>query len=190
MKAISVATCLALMVALLAGCASSRRGLATASFASYHLSFRYPARWHRFNCAASSGGAGFSSSITYVSTLDAAPPCGVHGWPDTKQLGADGVIASWSLLGTPGVTVRSWRGQATSLGGRPAHVATIPRGPTQPWREFQCGTIGGQETMTAAVSQGSKSRLLIVIACLRGPNLAAGRASIRQMLHTIKFTKD
>ena len=192
MRAACIAS-LGVMALTMVGCGGSLpRGLAQARLPGYRLSFSYPASWRRFDCA-TKGPVGYGAVIIYLTTLKRAPACGGLPIPPgiaIAPLGVNGVFVSWSEYTNPALSVARFEGHDTTLGGRPARVAVITTDASPiAWRHLGCGRLGAGQALSAAISAGSPHSVFVVVGCLAGPNLHAGRAAVQAMLASVRFGK-
>jgi len=75
------------------------------------------------------------------------------------------------------------------VGGEPARSAAITPG-SGTWQATGCGKVEGNLAMVTQIRPTNRQdNYYLVRACLRGPQLAANRQAVRQMLASIRFTK-
>lgn len=164
--------------------------LASARFAGYGLSFRYPANWKRLDCVQSSS---FESNLTYLTNAPSVacyqdPPGESSGRPPAIRLGEDGLIVQW-LSSAYESGLPNFPGRAAVIGGLPARVGPISRSPDQPWLRSMCTTVGADASQVVAMHRPppGDGDSLVVTACFRGPNVSANAAAFRQMLASVRF---
>jgi hypothetical protein len=152
------------------------------------LSFRYPSSWKvgQFNDASS-----FSASIVDLSNQKMHSPCkstkvpggtsSSCGWPLTR-LRPNGVLVEWSDNGFPdpqGSPPALGPGLSRTVDGRAARIQiTLPG---------VCKSIGGQESVDVIIARDVPDNTYSLTACLRGPGLKAGIATISRLLQSVKF---
>ena len=166
--------------------------LASARFAGYGLSFRYPANWKRLDCTQVGS---FESNLTYLTN---APSAGCYpdlpnessGRPPAIRLGEAGILVQWWDYGYRSPVPR-FAGRAAMIGGMAARVGTIMRSPGQPWLTSMCGDVGAEASQVVAIHRPppGDADSLIVTACFRGPDVSANAAAFRQMLASVRIAK-
>lgn len=171
------------------GDASHSGGWTLARFPSFGVSFRYPRMWNRMDCRSDSS---FTMSITYLASV----PLG--SCPTTsaaiRNLDASGVLVWWWNYGFPGRTQRisNFTGQEIEVGGRPARIAvSSPQVVGAGWVPSMCAQIGADRLVDVAIQRpaSASGNWLMMSSCLRGPRVASGEATIRQILATVRFTR-
>jgi hypothetical protein len=156
-------------------------------FSDPTLSFRYPSTWRRYTWTFDSS---FSTALVYLSTAKEHDPCVTHTTKESEsircgaaldRLEPAGVLLTWTAWGFPGRNYRTFPGQHTRIGGRPARVQVGPPDPG-------CAHIGGETSVTAAVARPNAGDNWIEMdACLRGPEPGAGLAEVKAMLASTQW---
>ena len=150
------------------------------------ISFERPSNWSRWqpneHYPWNDGPLIYLSTDPLLSSCATAPeatpnPANSQGracaWPLT-ELNPDGVLVTW-------LTTRILERLPTT--GEKLEVNAAPAG-IQITRPGDCGTIKADETIEVLVPIGQPTPLsnIAVVACLRGPDLAAAEAKLRTML--------
>jgi len=168
------------------------RGLATARFPGYHLSFRYPSAWQRKDWCWSGE---HLSPITLLTTVKPAPDCttstpliGVETpFPPPQGLGSNGLAAWWySTDRAPRVTPNA------QVDGRPARITVrTQRGRRAGDLFVACvGPRAGHRFLSAQIRGASSSVPQVRLdAVICGPDFASGEAEVRQMLASARLTR-
>jgi hypothetical protein len=137
----------------------------------------------------------FTTSLAYLSNQKMHAPCttttnsvGIQTrcTLPVDKLDPKGVLAQWTVGGGPepeGFSVEDLPGRSRLIDG---HMAKI-----QVSRPGLCSSIGGQESATANVADGSNpDNYYTFTACFRGPNLASTTKEVMALLLSTKFSKD
>jgi hypothetical protein len=192
-----LATTLAAMAALAAGCASAttahpatterERAPATASFSVMGLAFRYPVSWQRSRTW-SSDLSSFSTLTVYLSsTSRLRAPCVASTSPGriaqtceypVRVLPPAGVLVRWSANG-----FSTWRMPKanTTIAGRKAAEMRTSGG----W----CAPLRATETITVIIPRATPGNWYQMDACLRTPGLPQQEAQISSMLRSVRIAK-
>ena len=124
----------------------------------------------------------------YLSTDPLLPTCAVLPASSPNPPDAQGRACDWPLatLSPGGVLVTWWNTRILSPIPSPEQQLTINGGTSglRVQRPGACAAIGGDETIDVAIPLKHPTAVtnLAVVACLRGPNVAAGEAQLREML--------
>ena len=172
-----------LAAAALAGCAGSHSQPASLSTARFGngISLRYPATWTRVNWCQSGMHV---SPIALLTTARPGPTCNASApsvyWPPRVQLDANGVAVTLADFAPPA---------GGGLAGFVANgrIAGVPAYLTKPayggvfTAQLSCPAGGRREVRGAYVGG------LEVDAVICGPRLAAGEATVRALIKSIRF---
>lgn len=178
-----------LAAALVVGAgAAAGGGLAAAGHSRFGVSFRTPRGWARVDWCWN--GANFEP-IALLTTAKPAPTCskpalGVSAsWPPPLRLGVNGAGIVLTIEAVfPGAKER-WNAR---VAGRPARVARPVYGRRYDM-PLACPAGVRREFRAVAVQpRGAMNETLRVEAVLCGPDLAAGQASFRRVLRSVRFT--
>jgi len=178
---------LAVAAAALAGCASAapktaEGGAAVSEFRNGFLVFSHPAAWKPFVFKVT--GTLHFHPMLYLSSQPAHQPCRKHasetvcGWP-IGRLRPGGTLIVWENRGAPGASLASFPGTVVRIGGRRAKQAVS--------RPGDCGAIGADETIEAAIQRPMPDNWTAFTACLRGPGLADAERQIDALLASTQF---
>jgi hypothetical protein len=154
----------------------------TATFSNADVSFRHPAPWkaHPFTWR----GELHFHPMLYLSTQPVRDPCRTQGqtvtcgWP-VERLRPGGVLVSLENRGAPGWSIDAQPGTAFAVGGRAAKRRV--------YRPGACGAIGGQATVDVVVASPLPDNWTELVACLRGPRLAANEQRVQRLLASLRF---
>lgn len=159
--------------------------LATARFADYGLSFRYPANWKRLDCQLETT---FTDTITFLTNAPSAECSKIRSYKGRPglpaiHLGADGVLVYWLSSGFPGRSdLSNTPGRVARIGGMPARIRTLPAS--------ACAPLGGDAGEEATIKRPTgANNWFTAIGCFRGPNVAAHEAAFRQLLASVRLVK-
>jgi hypothetical protein len=159
-----------------------------ATYRNSFLTFEYPAAWSPSVWDPPRQVPHFHP-IVYLSTQPTHDPCRTSsaagggtsitcGWP-IDRLSPGGIIVRWEYQGSPNVSLASFPGLRTRVGGRSAKLSTQ--------RPGNCRDLGADETISVAIARPMPSNWTAVDACLRGPNLAAHERQVRALLRSARF---
>lgn len=166
-------------------------GLATARFPSYGLSLRYRTSWARIDWCWDHH---YVIPITFLTTTHPGPRCDAHTpndpWPPETQLAANGVAVGVSDNAIPGGGTIS--GGNTRFRGRLAYLSK----PSYVWKKnyvfspATCPTASRSEYRYFWVQEPPPrtGEIIEVDAVICGPDLAAGQASLRHLLASIRLS--
>jgi hypothetical protein len=166
---------------------SSSAAVATAvADAANGISFQRPATWTRWQPNQSNPING--GPLIYLSTDSLLPTCATAPEASPNPPDARGMACDWPLksLSPNGVFVY-WVNKRI-LAPLPSAGEVIPMNGEsarlQIERPGSCAQIGADETISVRVPIGQPTPLsnVAVVACLRGPDLAAAEAQVRAML--------
>ena len=143
--------------------------------ASLHL----PAGWRAMSYQNVSS---FSELVAYLGPDLVPDPCSRYAngsscsWWQTTHLPPNGVVAAvWRWGGPPGAVLDMTSGDAVTIAGRPGRFVTVEVDPG-------CRAMGGDEQLKVIVPNQAIWNWEQLDACLRGPDHAAGEATIRSMI--------
>jgi hypothetical protein len=136
------------------------------------LSFEYPSNW---NALVPKPGEN-PGTMVFLSTEQLAETD-----PRIQQLSDDGAYLAWTTtnaapLKTPDPSFSS----EVQVGGRPALV-------TQEIADGDCAGIGGGELLRVRVDSPSGQDDVVLLACVRGPNVEITGATIAGMLASVQW---
>jgi len=126
--------------------------------------------------------------LIYLSTDPLLPACAVPPGSSPNPPDAKGRACDWPVttLKPGGVLVTWWNNRLLSPIPSPAAAITINGGTSglEVDQPGACAAIGADETITVAIPIGQPTVVtnISVFACLRGPDLTAAEAQLRQML--------
>lgn len=156
------------------------------TFADDIMSFEYPSNW---NAAKFDDLSTLTPLIVHLSTEPLVNPCHsdstgtVCGSP-VEQLGQDGLLISWRILGVPGPSpspIPNPSAVAAEVGGRPAVV-------TQENAAAECADIGGEQELFVQIADTPMPRNAVEMhACVSGPNYELTGATIAAMLASVEW---
>jgi len=185
-----VLACLAALAGVLAAwsAASPRSKPALATYRNSFVTFQYPAAWSRGAWRTPQQALHFDPMV-FLSTQPTHDPCTTStalgggtsitcGWP-VSRLAPGGVVLRWENRGSPGVSLASFPGLSTRVGGRSAKLSTRLPG--------SCGGLGAQAAISVAIARPLASNWTAFEACLRGPNLAVHMRQVRALLASARF---
>lgn len=170
--------------------AAGNGGLTRASFAGYGFEFRYPSGWQREDWCWL-GTTVFP--LLLLSTAQNPPPCQPNiefgsgtPLPPPQRIERNGVSAWWFASDH----VRTALQPNATLDGHPARI-TVRRQSTRRTQQsyVNCSTGPTQQFLTALIQGPSSSvKQIEVGAVICGPDFATGRAEVRKMLDSLRFT--
>jgi len=136
------------------------------------LSFEYPSNWNALVPTHDSD----PDVMVYLSTEQIA-----QATPRIQQLNDDGVYIAWTLNNTPPTTTPdpSFTSEV-EIGGRPAVV-------TQAIADGECAALGGGELLTVRIDSPTGQDDVVLLACVRGPNVELTGATIAGMLASVEW---
>ncbi len=147
------------------------------------VDFRYPSCWSAATFPQSSLGL---ISLAYLSNETMHNPCTTHrsgtettthcAWA-VSTLKPDGVLVSWSLLGMPGLTLRSQRGTNILIGGHHAKFS-VTTGSV-------CGSLHAAERISVLIATATPDNLLMMVACLGARHVLDERDLVTTMLASV-----
>ena len=157
-----------------------------ATYRNSFVTFEYPAAW---SPSAFTEQELHFHPMVYLSTQSTHDPCRTTalagggnsiacGWP-IDRLAPGGVIVVLENRGSPLVSLTNFSGVPTRIGGRRAKVSTQ--------RPGSCRDLGGDATISVAISRPMPSNWTALDACLRGPHLATQERQLRAMLSSMRF---
>jgi hypothetical protein len=175
-------TAVALLLAGAAPMPSSGDASAFATYRGAFVSFRHPGEWKAYVFP---GAQTFhEQQLVDLSTQPARNPCSAQsvvpscGWP-VDRLRPGGVLVVWQNEGYPGWSLATAQGSRLTVGGRPAkRIASKPG---------QCSAVKADETISVEIARPDPGNLTTVVACLRGPNLAAAESRFAAVLASTRF---
>jgi hypothetical protein len=152
------------------------------------VTFRYPAAWSPSVWQAPRQMLHFHPMV-FLSTQPTHDPCRTLsavgsgtsiacGWP-IDRLAPGGVVVRWENRGSPGMSLASFPGVSTDIGGRRAKLSTQGAG--------SCGGLGADEAISVAIARPVASNWTAFEACLRGPHLAEHERQVRALLSSTQF---
>jgi hypothetical protein len=152
------------------------------------VTFRYPAGWSPSVWQAPRQMLHFHPMV-FLSTQRTHDPCRTAsaagggtsvtcGWP-IDHLAPGGVVLRWENRGSPGVSLATFPGLSTDIGGRRAKLST--QGPSS------CDSLGADKAITVAIARPMASNWTAFEACLRGPHLAEHERQVRALLSSTQF---
>jgi hypothetical protein len=172
------------------GAGGGNAGLTRASFAGYGFEFRYPSRWQREDWCWL-GTTVFP--LLLLTTAQNPPPCQPNiefgsgtPLPPPQRIERNGVTAWWFASDH---VVTPLRPNAT-LDGQPARIAVRRQSTRRTQKSYVNCRVGTTQEFLTALIHGPSSNVkqIEVGAIICGPDFAAGRADVRRMLASFRFT--
>jgi hypothetical protein len=152
------------------------------------VTFRFPAAWSPSVWQAPRQMLHFHPMV-FLSTQPTHDPCRTSsaggggssiscGWP-IDRLAPGGVVVRWENRGAPGVSLATFPGASTDVGGRRAKLSTQ--------RPGSCGGLGADKAISVAIARPMASNWTAFEACLRAPHLAEHERQVRALLGSTRF---
>jgi hypothetical protein len=92
-----------------------------------------------------------------------------------------GLLAVWTGYGSPLASIDRFPGRDTTIGGRPARIAT-----NRPL-DRSCASLDADRSVTAAIQRGVADNWLLITVCIRGPNVDALAAQALTMIRSARL---
>ena len=89
------------------------------------------------------------------------------------------MLLKWENKGFPGVSIAGFPGRSTRVDGRTARRSTA--------RPGLCRAVGADETISVEIARPLAGNWTELVACLRGPQLAAQEQQVRALLGSTRF---
>ena len=175
-------------IAFAAGSGSAAAPIHWKRFSDSNLTFRYPGTWRLYTWGFYSS---FTTPLVYLSTGKEHKPCTTHATkrfestscgPALEYLEPSGVFVTWSVVGMPTGSYKSFPGIRLDVGGQPARLEIGAP-------ESACAHIGGSRSVAADIRTAAAHSWVEMNACLSGPDIGVGLAQVKAMLASTRWTR-